>query len=107
MKSHVLNIILERLRSEAKDEYQGIIQSIMDSGDFSVAEQTEGGVLSLIVRETQQLNDINDALARIRSGEYGRCIDCGEWIEAGRLVVMPQAARCLKDQSHWEEIQKV
>jgi RNA polymerase-binding transcription factor DksA len=41
------------------------------------------------------LRDVEDALARMRSGSYGRCVGCGMPVPAGRLEVLPQAARCM------------
>ncbi len=37
---------------------------------------------------------VEAALARLQAGTYGRCVDCGEAIEVGRLQAYPAAARC-------------
>lgn len=37
---------------------------------------------------------IRGALARIKDGTYGECIDCGEDIGTARLDVVPFAAKC-------------
>jgi len=36
------------------------------------------------------------ALARVHSGEFGRCAICGNPIEAERLELIPEATRCRK-----------
>lgn len=41
------------------------------------------------------LRDVEDALARMRAGSYGRCVDCGMQVPPGRLEVLPQVARCM------------
>jgi DnaK suppressor protein len=42
-----------------------------------------------------QLADIENALAKIEAGKYGRCEVCGKPIEPARLEVLPQARRCM------------
>jgi RNA polymerase-binding transcription factor DksA len=37
---------------------------------------------------------IQDALARVRAGTYGRCTTCGEWIDRERLQLVPHASEC-------------
>jgi DnaK suppressor protein len=41
------------------------------------------------------LGDIEAALARVESGEYGRCTSCGEQIPSVRLEAMPAATVCV------------
>lgn len=48
------------------------------------------------------LKDIDDALARLFSGEYGRCISCGQPIELERLDVLPMASQCMPCQYNAE-----
>lgn len=42
------------------------------------------------------LRDINDALERIETGEYGTCKYCHEPIDIKRLEVRPVASACIK-----------
>ena len=51
--------------------------------------------MDLAIRERQELQEIEAALARIRDGSYGICIDCGEEIGRARLKADPRAKRCL------------
>ena len=39
--------------------------------------------------------EIEDALARIEAGQYGRCESCDGPIGRSRLVALPEARRCL------------
>jgi DnaK suppressor protein len=41
------------------------------------------------------LRDVEDALARMRAGRYGRCVNCDARLPVARLEVLPQAARCM------------
>lgn len=52
-------------------------------------------VSSLSDAGRQQLDEIDAALERLRSGTYGGCEGCGKPIEAGRLEARPTATRCV------------
>lgn len=42
-----------------------------------------------------ELDQIDDALARVDTGHYGVCVDCGNPIPVERLEVRPFAERCV------------
>lgn len=46
-----------------------------------------------------ELQEIDDALMRLKLPTYGRCIDCGASIPFDRLQRQPQALRCLDCQT--------
>ena len=46
-------------------------------------------------RRRQQLIQIEAALKRIESGDYGYCEECGEEIAAKRLAIDPTALFCI------------
>lgn len=46
-------------------------------------------------RAATELKRIDAALARIRSGSYGDCLECGAPIGSGRLLAQPAATLCL------------
>ncbi len=46
-------------------------------------------------RGTAEIEDIDAALARIATGDYGRCEGCGKRIPAARLDAMPTAVTCV------------
>lgn len=98
--------ILGDLESEAKEEYQDLIQTIKDEGDTALAELKVGATLALVQMRADELEQIEQALDRIERGEYGRCQDCGHWIKSSRLEAMPYALRCRDCQQKWEMINK-
>lgn len=56
----------------------------------------DGGLaLALETRTHARYGAILDALTRLASGTYGICVSCGDRIPYGRLIVMPEVARCL------------
>lgn len=50
----------------------------------------------------QRLQRIGTALAKIESGDYGYCDECGEEIALNRLEVQPEAPCCFACQSQQE-----
>jgi DnaK suppressor protein len=51
--------------------------------------------LALRDRSDQQLELVEEALARLDAGTFGTCIQCGKPIAAERLEALPWAARCI------------
>lgn len=47
-------------------------------------------------RQYHEVLKIDEALARIKSGEYGLCTTCGEPISPGRLNAIPWARECVE-----------
>ncbi|MES2889426.1 MAG: TraR/DksA family transcriptional regulator [Pseudomonadota bacterium] len=55
-----------------------------------------------LLRDQEELLDIDTALTRIGLGTYGNCDDCGLSIPPERLAVQPAALRCIRCQTQWE-----
>lgn len=53
-------------------------------------------------RDRTELAEIQEALLRIRDGQYGACLSCGEAIALARLKAQPEGPRCLKCQEQRE-----
>src|SRR5215213_8177660 len=54
----------------------------------------------------ERIQLVEDALARLDNGAYGRCRICGEPIEARRLEVDPATVHCFDCQSATERLRK-
>ena len=44
----------------------------------------------------QELAALEKALSRMRDEKFGKCMQCGEDIPTGRLMLMPGATRCVR-----------
>ncbi len=67
--------------------------------DAREAAQREGEReldMAITDRELLELGEVTQALARLRSGHYGRCVDCGADIPFDRLKAEPQTLRCVE-----------
>lgn len=56
--------------------------------------QSQSMAMNLRDRERTRLALIQDALARLEDGSYGRCTGCGDEIPYGRLAVFPETPTC-------------
>ena len=64
-----------------------------DLGTDSYEEEIN---LTLLENESQMLGEINDALARIEQGTFGRCEECQQEIPKERLEAVPYTRHCLR-----------
>ncbi|QEG42790.1 TraR/DksA family transcriptional regulator [Roseimaritima ulvae] len=51
--------------------------------------------LSLVENEEETLQQIDAALERLSSGQYGNCLSCGKPIPMQRLNAIPYTAHCV------------
>lgn len=66
----------------------------LDTADASESVLQLDVSLSLSVMTAEVLRRVDDALARIASGDYGVCVDCNGEIPTKRLAAVPFAVRC-------------
>lgn len=74
-----------------------------DLGEKAATESTRELLLQLRSREADALQMIDDALAKIEDGSFGKCELCGVNIPMGRLKVMPWARFCIECKSKIEK----
>jgi DnaK suppressor protein len=59
--------------------------------------------LEMMTSEIEVIEMIDEAIERLASGEYGKCLDCGCQISDARLEAKPHARFCIKCKSLREE----
>lgn len=78
-----------------------------DPSDRASVEEEHTLELRVRDRERKLLKKIEEALARIDSGEYGWCEETGEPIGIGRLLARPTATLSLEAQERREKLKKM
>ena len=63
-----------------------------DSGEINIQDDIRFAMMNM---KAEMLARIDDALARLEDGRYGRCDDCGRDIPEARLRAVPFAFRCM------------
>jgi DnaK suppressor protein len=93
-------------RAQLKPRSAALDTELADYDQHPADEGTETHEQELDETRDMMLADeaerVELALQRLRSGDYGRCIDCGKDIPAERLEAIPESVRCLEDQARWE-----
>lgn len=92
--------IVDELSAMGADTEEGGIEIASDEGfaDSAASTAEKAELLALVERLRETLTDVDDALARIDSGDYGVCEGCGEQIPIARLEARPQARLCMSCQ---------
>jgi DnaK suppressor protein len=68
---------------------------LKDEGDLANADSSAVINSSILLQQKRELEEIQDALTKIKSGDYGTCEMCGEEIATLRLKAMPFARHCI------------
>jgi len=80
-----------------------------DEIDLATEEISRELDARITMRQHRQLKEIEDALERVRLGEYGMCEECGEHIPEQRLRLFPAArlcVRCQEEMDHYEKLRE-
>jgi DnaK suppressor protein len=94
-----------RERIAASGEGLGFVNQSKITDDDGAADAAAEMEVAMAIRESQELQEIEAALARIGDGSYGTCSDCGDEIGPARLKANPSARRCLRCQEKYEHAQ--
>lgn len=88
--------ILESL-AEQSDDMRGLIKTVETGDEADVASDVIDRTLltALGTQDARTLQQIDNALDRIRQDKYGRCIKCGKDIPNERLEAIPWALMCI------------
>lgn len=74
-----------------------------DQGDESVADALADIAAARADRQVNEMRDIEATRKRMKQGEYGVCLDCGEAMAFERLLAYPTALRCVRCQQVHEK----
>ena len=80
----------EDLRADKSTALEGD-DGVEDSGEMSELDLNRSTALNLATRQTQLIEEIDEALQRIEDGTYGQCVRCGKPLDEERLKAMPTA----------------
>lgn len=80
-----LNLLLE-------DKHRPLTQNLDDQ---SIAEENDDVIDALEIKERIEINKIDNALKRLRSGTFGICLECGTKIHEKRLRALPYSTTCI------------
>jgi len=74
--------------------YEGEMLGGLDAAETSDVDLQQDIDIALLEMKAETLGHVQDALARLASGAYGQCAECGGEISQQRLTALPFALRC-------------
>lgn len=77
--------------------------SAQDIADRAASSYTKEFLFSQSNNDRQLLQMVETALQRIREGEFGECVSCGNEINAKRLEAVPWTRYCIECQEKLEK----
>jgi DnaK suppressor protein len=86
---------MDMLAREAQEALRQRSQRLRARAQSSSAEELDADEAVLTETERRELGAIEEALARIAEGEFGRCARCGGAIGRHRLRAIPEARHCM------------
>lgn len=92
-----------QLKGSGDDRVVGLSNRLNENDDWAVADSLAELDIAGATHVLNELTEVDAALARMRSGDYGECIDCGKKIAAARLIAYPTALRCITCQAAFEK----
>ena len=93
-----------QLTGSDDDRVVGLRNRIQESGDeWGVADGLAELDLAEVRHALADLTEVDAALARMRDGTYGDCVDCDIPIAPARLAAYPTARRCVGCQGAYEK----
>ncbi len=98
--------LTHEIQQDIKAGREGEAGDGRDTYDIASDERDREINLLLGDRERKKLQQVDEALARVESGEYGECDECGGEISSGRLEAMPFTRLCVTCQSEFEQAQR-
>ncbi|MEO1958366.1 MAG: RNA polymerase-binding protein DksA [Nautiliaceae bacterium] len=79
---------------------------IKEDGDFAVASMDTSREFNVYMKLKEELKEIEDALEKIKRGDYGICEMCDDYINEERLKIKPFAKYCIKCRTIIEKEQR-
>lgn len=79
-----------------------------DGDEFDEAQEIVRREIGFATREllVERVHRLQAALDRLRDGEYGTCIECGEPIAPARLRALPEVQTCVRCQDRLERLRR-
>ncbi len=93
-RREILAQVQEKMRDVRAEGGIGEGQGVLDAAESSEADIQDDIEFALIQMKSETLHKIEEALARLESGLFGDCFECGDEISERRLRALPFAVRC-------------
>jgi DnaK suppressor protein len=96
--------IAAALRPSRSPETIGPVNHLDEIDDQAVADLESSIEIAEVERDSRELRQVENALRRLRTLDFGVCDDCGATIPYSRLIAEPSATRCIACQAEVEHL---
>lgn len=94
--------LISEVRGSSAGSLETGTERIQDIADQAASAYTKEFLLSIGDAERRMLQQVDEALYKIRQDTYGQCEVCGEMINERRLEALPFARLCITCQEEEE-----
>lgn len=94
------------LRRPLSESVGDVIARDYEDTDFAQAISDREVSDTLVHLLSENREQVERALDRLRDGHYGVCEDCGADIPTERLRFRPEATRCVDCQQRWDRLNR-
>lgn len=101
-RAEALRVFIAAARRSPEGRYAEVTGAVHTLSDESFAELTAALSQMNYSKATDELREVEAAMARLRDGSYGSCADCGQRISYARHVA-PESRRCAACQAKAED----
>jgi len=95
LNGDVSHLAEEALRARGGEASGSLSNAPLHMADLGTDNYEQEFTLSLLQNQEQALDEIADALERIREGTFGRCEECHAAIPKARLHALPYTRHCV------------
>src|SRR4051794_41476193 len=95
LRGDVSHLADEALKARGGEASGSLSNAPLHMADLGTDNFEQEFTLSLLQNQEQALEEIADALERIREGAYGRCEECASPIPKARLQALPYTRHCV------------
>ncbi len=92
--------------ARAVHDMAGEREGLPDPNDRATIEEGRNWALRLRDRDRKLIGKIQEALARLEAGTFGRCATCGRPISAARLRARPVTDLCIGCKTESERLER-
>jgi DnaK suppressor protein len=96
LKGEVSTLATEALQKTGGAGSGNLSDTPVHPADLASDNYEQDVALSLLENQEHRLEEVADALERIRQGTFGRCEGCGRDISIERLKVLPFTRHCVR-----------
>lgn len=98
--------LLNNAASTKRNDLYVSTDDLADEADLASVELSQGVVFNLRMKEKEMMSEIDSALERLDSEDFGQCEECGDEIPMRRLELFPTARLCIQHQEEKERRKK-